>query len=405
MTGRSARRSRVGGGGPSPEVVAAALVVILYGLALTIGATVGAGSDAPTATETPMPSTAVASPSTPIDRLRPDINALLEIDGRLRKAREDLRTILAQTNPRGSDVAFVLRRIKTALLPALDRVGRFAADPMGHEVGAQLEILYADASATVDKASDLALGSDPAYRQLAEDIVDLFTDLPAIDERLQGLLEPAVSPAASSVASQAASPTSRPSEASSARPSTGPSAIPSVPPPTPSATVGTAGPPPIEVLRDPGFELGIGPWILRRSDPSMPVTVGAAAPLGATGTRSLQVRLPAVGSEADASIGQSPIRLDVGRHYVVHVSMRSDAVRSAQSAGRRPGRGDLRHPDRPGRTPNGGRRSGVRGHGRRLLCGILDRHRWTLRGYRLARRRFTRGRAWPLTPVRDSGRP
>lgn len=315
MNPRSARRRPLPGGGPTPELVAAVLVAALYGAGLLLGPSILAGDAVPRRTETPQPSAPSASPVASANPLRADIAAVLEVDARLTQNGEDLRAILARATFRGSEVAFTLRRIKTTLQPGIVRVGRLAASPASREIGTQLELLYANASATVDRASGLALGSDLAYGLAAQEVIDLFTDLPGIDARLEALLAPT------------ASPTAVPSASPTATSSSGPSAPPGSEPPPATAIPSLH---PEERLRDPGFEMGLGSWSLRSASSGATATVRAAAPLGPVGTRSLEVGLPEGGSAAFIGVGQGPIALEADARYVATVSIRSDGPRSAQ---------------------------------------------------------------------------
>jgi len=316
MSARAARGRSAGRTRPSPEVVAVGLIVALYVVTLGVGPVLLTGATLPTRPDAPLPSPSVAAPSPSSDPRRPEIAGILEIDARLTEAGQELKDIIARSPFRGSEAAFVLRRIKTTLLPAVERVGALAAHPDTKEIGAQLEILYANADATVERASDLALGSDREFRLAAQEIVDLFRDLPAIDARLEALLAPRVSPSVPPLAS--------PSAIATAGPPSGPPA--SVGPPSPTIP----SPNPAERLRDPGFENGLGAWSLRAGGGAIAPSVSAGAPLGPYGARSLQIDVPATGSLAVVGVGQGPIALHAGTRYVATVAIRADASRSAQ---------------------------------------------------------------------------
>jgi len=310
--GRSARRTR-----PSPEWIAAVSVVVLYAVTLGAGPALLSGATPPSQTEAPAPSPSSVAPAVvpSSDPLPPAIARVLEIDTRLTHAGEELKDIIRRSPFRGSEAAFVLRRIKSTLLSAPEPVALLARDPSTKEIGAQLEILYANADATVEQASDLELGSDREFRELASAIVDLFRDLPAIDTRLQDVL------AARGRAS--APPSASPSAVAVATPSGLPTPVASAAPALPSAD-------PQERLRDPGFETGIESWT-RRATGGVPLpATSAGEPLGVYGQRSLRVDVPTTGSLAVVSIGQGPIALHTGTRYVATVAIRADAPRSAQ---------------------------------------------------------------------------
>jgi hypothetical protein len=315
MNTRAVQRRRVGPTRPAPEWVAAGLVVVLYVVVLGAGPFLLSLGTPTSESDTPDPS-ASATPALPAsDPLGPTIAAILEINGRLTRAGEELKDITGRTPFRGSEAAFVLRRIKNTLLSSADRVAVLARDDRTPEVAAQLEILYANADATVDQASDLALGSDREYREAATHIVDLFRDLPAIDDRLRAVL--AVS------GSQSAPPGASPSAIASASPSGSPGPVATSAPPL-------ASPGPSEMLRDPGFEAGLGSWMRRATSGAILPATSAGEPLGSNGNQSLRVDVPATASLAMVSIGQGPIALRAGYRYVATIAIRADAERSAQ---------------------------------------------------------------------------
>jgi hypothetical protein len=314
MNTRTARRRPAGRTRPTPELVGAALVVVLYVAMLGTGPmllTVGA---APSPTETPRPSASVIAVVPSSDPLRPGIAGVLEINGRLTHSGEELKDIIARRPFRGSEAAFVLRKIKATLVSAGDRVGVLGTDPTTREIGAQLELLYANADTTVEQASDLALGSDREYREAAAEIVDLFRDLPAIDERLHAVLAARSSPSAPPIASPSAVALATPSALASPAASA---------PASPSAD-------PAELLRDPGFETGLGSWTRRATAGATLPETSAGEPLGSEGGQSLRVDVPATGSLAMVSIGQGPIALHAGTRYAATVTIRVETSRSAQ---------------------------------------------------------------------------
>jgi hypothetical protein len=316
MNTRSAQGRPAGRTRPSPELVAVGLVVILYGGLLGVGPIVLGGVPAPAAEVAPP--AASPSPSAPhppsSDPFRAGIQGILEIDGRLTQAGQDLNKAIARTPFRGSEAAILLRRIQSTLLTAVQRVAALAVDPATREIGAQLEILYASANTTVDKASDLALGNDREYRQAAGEIVDLFRDLPAIDKRLAAVLARG--------ATESAPPSPPPSAIVTASPSSPPSPVVSASP--------TASPNPAELLRDPGFESGLQVWTRRATGGAPLPATSPAAPLGAQGTQSLRVDVSSTTSIAGASIGQEPVALKAGSRYLLTIAIRADTARSVQ---------------------------------------------------------------------------
>jgi len=315
MTARVGRRAARRGGGRSPEVVATFMTIVAYGI-LLLGGSLWAGGPAPVANETPAASSSPLASRATVNPLRGDIEALLQIDDRLIASRKELRTLLAQKALRGSDVAFAMRRINSALALGPERAARLSNDPSTREVGSQLEVLYAGASTSAAHALDLAIGSDEAYRQAAQEMVDLFVDLPAIDVTLRGLLDEAASPAPSPSASVAVAPS-----AATSSPRAGASGSDA---PTSSAN-------PLELLRDPGFELGLEQWALVLASPADQATASADRPLGDTGKASLRLDIAASdGSPAAISVKEDGMVLQAGVKYAARVTIRSSVARSAQ---------------------------------------------------------------------------
>jgi hypothetical protein len=288
--------------------------VALYVATLGVGPVLLSGATPAGQLQTPRPSPSVGAVVPSSDPLRPGIAGVLEINARLTAAGQELKDIIARSPFRGSEAAFVLRRIKTTLLPAGDRIVVLAKDPATHEIGARLEILYANADTTVEQASDLALGSDREFREAAAEIVDLFRDLPAIDARLREVLALRATGSAQPSASQSASAAATPSESPSADATT---------PALPSAN-------PAERLQNPGFETGLGSWARRATGGVTLPATSPGEPLSTEGKQSLRVDVPATGSLAVVSIGQGPIPLNAGTRYVATVAIRADASRSAQ---------------------------------------------------------------------------
>ncbi|HEV8696730.1 MAG TPA: hypothetical protein VGQ89_03475 [Candidatus Limnocylindrales bacterium] len=315
MSTRAAGRRPAGRTRPAPEWVAAGLVVVLYAGTLGVGPLLLSSATSPIQTEAPRPSPSAIAAIPSSDPLRLGIEGVLAIDARLTDAGRELKAIIGRSPFRGSEAAVVLRRIKVTLVSSGDRVAALAADPATQEIGAQLEILYANADRTVEQASNLALGSDREYREAAAEIVDLFRDLPGIDARLEDVL------AARGAAS--APPATSPSALAAASPSGLPSAVGTVAPASPSSN-------PAERLRDPGFEGGLGSWTRRATGGVALPATSAGEPLGTQGTQSLRVDVPATGSLAVISIGQGPIDLRAATRYAASVAIRADATRSAQ---------------------------------------------------------------------------
>lgn len=306
MTTRSGER-RSGARRPAPELIAVLIAIALYGsvafLALPPGATERAVTSDASSDAGPTPSPGSAEPS-PHPR-RADVVAVLEIDDRLLAEREALQDLLARSTIRGSEVAVVLRRISGSIALVINRATRLSLDPDFQSVGAQLEILYADTDATVDRALDAALTSDTAYREAAEKIVDLFVDLPDIDASLESIL---------TTASASASLSPSPTGAAVSGAPTGPPASGGG---LPSASPGLVASPddPTERLQDRSFEDGTTHWQVVAT-PGDRLSTASDAPLVGTGARSIRLEITA--SDPAASIvviSQGGIDIAAGREY------------------------------------------------------------------------------------------
>jgi hypothetical protein len=300
------------------------LVVALYTIALVVGlptiAIEGTTEPSDAAIATSSPSALTATP----DPLRADVVAILEIDRRLLDIRGELQQLLGNTPFRASEVVTVLRKVSTTVPLGLQRATRLSLDPRTQGVGSQLEILYAEADAQASHALDLAISSNAAYREAAVAIVDLFVDLPTIDVALLAAIGPG------SVPSPEASGEASPSSSESAAPS-----APSIAP-SPVTSPAASGPPaptrnPNEMLRNPGFDLGMSPWTLvLRSDDDR-ATTRADLPIVATGSASLRVDISSISSTPDGiRIGQGNLEIEANTKYAVRVMVQSLVERSVR---------------------------------------------------------------------------
>jgi hypothetical protein len=322
-TRRAARRQRRGG--PAPEFVAAVLVVVLYGAVLIVGLPpvpipdLGFGGAEPTRTPiaagTPSPGAATPDP------LRVDVEAILEVDGRLRGYRTSLQTMLANPTLRGSEVATVLRRISATVPFGLERASRLAQDPRTQAAGSQLEILYGNAAVTADAALDLAISSDTAYRDAAEAIVDMFADLPTIDAVLLAAVQPGAQPSATA----SAAPSVSPAPSAEASPAPNPSAsAPSSGSPTPTRS-------PNEMLRNPGFDDGLAPWTLFLRGDEDRATTRPDLPIVPVGSASLRIDIASISATPDGiRVGQGALAIQANVKYSVRVVVQSSVERSVR---------------------------------------------------------------------------
>jgi hypothetical protein len=286
------------------------------------------GGGGPTASAEPSSSPAAATP-TP-NPLRPQIVALLQLDSRLLETREELQVLLDSPRLRGSEVVPVLRDVNRLVTQGIPRATELSLDPIAASVGAQLEILYAEAGVTTARALDLALGSD--YREPAQQVVDLFTDLPDIDAELEALLEatPSAEPLASAAGSAspgAASPGS--SAASSAGPTSVPSA--SLAPSPGESLLPQRSPAPDEILDDGGFESGLTEWDLVLASPGDRATASRDASLTAAPGASLRLDITSAGvSPVAIRVIQGGVPLESGRRYEASITLRSTVGRQVR---------------------------------------------------------------------------
>lgn len=322
MTSRPAGTG-IGARVPGPELVAVLIAMLLYGSVAVFGLPTGAGNPGVVPDGTPRvgPSISpdVAEP-TP-DPRRADVLAILEINDRLIEERRKLQEILAGSNLRGSEIASVLRRISTQAKPAIDRASALSMDPAFRTVGAQLEIIYAESATAVDRALDTSITSDVPYREAAEEIIDLFVDLPGIGERLLSIL---AGPSAS------ASPSQSPPPGASASSGPGPSGAPSGGSAGPSISPGLGSPRAdvTERLRDGGFEEGVNHWEITAT-PGVLVSAATDAPLSGSGASSLRLEITASDPAGSMVVlRQGPIDITAGEGYTVQVVAVASTARS-----------------------------------------------------------------------------
>lgn len=312
-------------------MVAVGLIAVIYASVFLLGVPefrldLGGGGPTTSAEPTSSPPTATPTPNP----LRPQIVALLQLDGRLLEAREELQVLLDGPRLRGSEVVPVLRDVNGLVTQGIPRATELSLDPVAASVGAQLEILYAEAGVTTARALDLALGSD--YREPAQQIVDLFTDLPDIDAELEALLEATPSAEPSASAGLAPSPGAA-SPGPSAAGSTGPSAAPSVSlgPSPGESLLPPRSPAPDEILRDGGFESGLTEWDLVLASPEDRATASRDASLTASPGSSLRLDITAAGpSPVAIRVVQAAIPLESGRRYAASVTLRSTVDRQVR---------------------------------------------------------------------------
>jgi hypothetical protein len=322
-TKRAARRQRRGG--PAPELVAVILVGVLYGAVLIVGLPavaipdlgIGAAppTEAPVATRSPAPGAATPDP------LRADVDAIREVNERLTESRDSLQGLLTNPAQRSAEIATVLRRVTSTLPFGLDRAGRLALDPRTQAVGSQLELIYANAAATANGALEFAISSDAAYRDAAEQIVELFAELPNIDAALAAAIGTGSLPSPEPSAAASASTSPEPSASASAVPAPSASPVASgVPVPTRS---------PDELLRNPGFDAGLAPWALVLRGPEDRATTRPDQPIAASGTSSLRVDITSISATPDGvRVGQEGLGINASTRYLVSVVVRSSVERA-----------------------------------------------------------------------------
>ena len=248
-----------------------------------------------------------------------------------------LQRELDRSTLRTNEVVSLIRQVNTAVFLGSDSLAGLGGALGENEPGGKLAALYKAMGDSVTQTLDISVKNDADYRVGAGLLVRLIAELGPLQAELEAL---AVAPPPTPVASPSSAPPSAP-------PSTAPPPPSSAPPPsseppasvTPAPPVGSPppsggpippepSPAPGEQVTNGGFETGVGtPWALF-------VGLGAQASLAAdttapaAGTTAAVVDIT-VGSAAYSGISlrQPGMRIEVGRHYLLTLWMRSETTR------------------------------------------------------------------------------
>jgi hypothetical protein len=307
-----------GSRGPAPELVGAALAVIVLAV---VGTSVLAGGGGGPSAVGPSPAASTAlrsvepSPSPPVDPLV--VELLGALNGKLVGYAGTLQREVDRSVLRTPDVASLIRQINATVRVGVEAVPKLGGSLGPDEPGGQMAALYEDITKSATETLGASIQNDRAYRAGGGVLVKLIEELPPIQASLEALLAappPTVAP------SPTASPSPPPATATPIVP-TAPTAS-----PPPSGALGSAAPPPAadEQLENPGFEAGVGPpWVLLvAAGSAATVTADTSAP--ASGSTAARIDI-AIGSGAygGISLQQPGLQLVAGGRYTVSLSARS----------------------------------------------------------------------------------
>jgi len=313
----------------APEMAAGLAAVLIWGV-LGVGLLAGAGGDdsgaSPSASDGV--ATATAAPQATLDRSL--LVLIRSTHARLQERKADLETLLAAETLDTPEVRATIRQINSAATYASSIADRIAEQPGGIPVAAALHDAYRPILATADEISSLALANEAGHRSGAERMVELIDALPDVDD-LVAAVQPTPSPTPEPTASAAPaspSPTPKPTKSATAAPTEaatptpGDSAEPTATPIS-SAIPSLA----VNLLENPGFESGPGPWeFVLGTGASGSYTITTDDP--ASGTSAALLSLTGgVGPWSAASLRQGGLRLDNGAVYHVQVWARSNGPR------------------------------------------------------------------------------
>jgi Carbohydrate binding domain len=312
-----------GSRGPAPEIVGAALAVIVLAV---VGTSVIAGGASP---EVVGPS---AAPSSSRPTVQPTVappvdpavvHLLHELNQQLLGHSQALQRELARARLRTADVAALIRQVNTAVAVGENAVAGLGGFLGPEQPGGRMSAAYQDIAASASDTLDASVRNEPAYRAGGGIIVKQIAELPALQAALEALL---VLPSPSIAPSASPSPSPPP-----------PTPSPSVAPPTPSPAPSSAAPssasgapsggvpPPAgsEQLSNGDFEAGVGPpWaLLVGAGAAATITADTMAP--ASGHTDARIDITS-GSDAYAGISlqQPGLRLVAGGQYTVTLAAR-----------------------------------------------------------------------------------
>lgn len=317
------------GRGPAPEIIGAAIAVIVLAV---IGTAVLAGGGRPAvAGPSSSPATAETSaaptPELPVD---PQVVALLhELNQELVASAQALQKELDRATLRTADVATEIRLINQRVAFGADKVKALGGALGKNEPGGKLGAVYSDIAGTAAETLKASINNAAAYRIGAGALIKEIGTIPPIQDALEALLlvspSPSLGPSPSSAApSTAAPPSATPTPAPTPTPTAEPSGSPEE---TPSPSPIAAGP---EQVTNGGFESGLPPWqLLLTAGAAATPTIDPASP--ATGKASARVDISA-SSDAYGGITlqQAGLDLQAGGLYTLVLSAKATTDRDVR---------------------------------------------------------------------------
>jgi hypothetical protein len=328
-----------GSRGPAPEIVGAALAVIV--LAVVATSVIAGGSSpsvvGPSAAPSSSRPTVQPTVAPPVDPAV--VHLLHELNQQLLGHSQALQRELDRARLRTADVAGLIRQVNTAVAVGENAVAGLGGFLGQEQPGGRMAAAYQDIGASATDTLDASVRNEPAYRAGGSIIVKQIAGLPALQAALEALL---VQPSPSLAPSPSASPSPPP-----------PTPSPSLPPPTPTPAPSSAAPsgesaPPGSAIPSPAgaeqllngdFESGVGPpWaLLVGSGAAATITADTTAP--ASGRTDARIDITSgSGAYAGISLQQSGLRLVAGGQYTVTLAARGATdreirVRVASTAG------------------------------------------------------------------------
>ena len=321
-----------GGRGPAPEIVGAALAVVVLAV---IGTSILAGAGRPAITA-PTPSPLASQPVVVVPSVAPPVDPktvalLAELNQSIAVLGQALKNEVARTTLRTAEVRTLIQQLNTKVGIGGDYVAKLGGFLGPEEPGGRLAALYTAMGATAEDTLGAALRNSAAYRSGASALIKQIDQIPGLQKAIEDLLlvvpspspSPSVSPPSPSTSLPPATPTPPPATPTPA--SAEPTGSGSSPSASPSVVLGG------EQLTNADFEEGVGPpWTLlvaTGSDAS--VSPDTTAP--ASGKTAARVDIT-VGSTAygGISLQQAGLQIEAGGVYVIGLSTRATAVREVR---------------------------------------------------------------------------
>ena len=321
-----------GGRGPAPEIVGAALAVVVLAV---VGTSILAGAGRPAIT-TPSASPVasqpvVAEPSVapPVD---PGVVALLgSLNQQIAASGQALQKEVDRATLRTADVRSLIQQLNSKIALGAELVAKLGGFLGPDEPGGRLAALYDAMGATASDTLGASLQNAAAYRAGAGALIKQINQIPALQKAIEDLVlvppsptpAPTPSPAPPSASPPPATPT--PPRATPSPTGTEPSGSGGSPSPSPSVVLGD------EQLTNADFEEGVGPpWtLLVAAGSTATVSPDTAAPAsGKTAARlDITTGSPAYGG---ISLQQAGLHIEAGGAYVISLSTRAAAVREVR---------------------------------------------------------------------------